>query len=75
MNEKTSPPVRLVRCPSCRKSVRYDQVNPYRPFCSIRCKNEDIVGWAEESYRIAGKPTDEGDGSGGIGQEPNEHED
>jgi endogenous inhibitor of DNA gyrase (YacG/DUF329 family) len=36
--------------------VRYDITNAFRPFCSERCKNEDIVSWAEGTYRIPGKP-------------------
>jgi endogenous inhibitor of DNA gyrase (YacG/DUF329 family) len=53
------PTSRVVRCPTCRKSARYDATNIYRPFCSARCKNEDIIGWAEESFRIAEESTDE----------------
>lgn len=54
-------PVRLVKCPRCRKSTRFDAQNPFRPFCSALCKNEDIVGWAEGTYRIPIGPADEGD--------------
>lgn len=43
---------RIVRCPQCGKSSRYDINNPDRPFCSARCKTSDIARWAEESYRI-----------------------
>lgn len=43
---------RLIRCPSCQKPTRYDTANLFRPFCSERCKNVDIVGWAEEKYQI-----------------------
>lgn len=46
---------RVISCPTCRKSTRYDPQNEFRPFCSARCKNEDIVGWAEESFRIPGR--------------------
>jgi endogenous inhibitor of DNA gyrase (YacG/DUF329 family) len=52
MSEKTI----IVPCPRCRKSTRYDPKNPFRPFCSALCKNEDIIAWAQEDYRIAGKP-------------------
>ncbi len=30
--------------------------NPYRPFCSERCKLIDLGQWAEGDYRIAGQP-------------------
>lgn len=48
-------PIHIVRCPTCRKAARYDQSNPFRPFCSALCKNEDIIGWAEERFRVPGK--------------------
>jgi endogenous inhibitor of DNA gyrase (YacG/DUF329 family) len=43
---------RIIRCPQCGRSTRYDENNPDRPFCSSRCKTQDIAQWAEESYRI-----------------------
>ncbi|WP_141736534.1 DNA gyrase inhibitor YacG [Oligoflexus tunisiensis] len=46
---------RIVRCPCCGKGVRYDHTNPFRPFCSQRCKTMDVAAWAEESYRIPAK--------------------
>ncbi len=49
---------RVMPCPKCRRSVRYDLANPYRPFCSALCKDEDIIAWAEGSYTI---PTVEAD--------------
>jgi uncharacterized protein len=55
---------RVVSCPHCRASVRYDVTNPFRPFCSARCKGEDIIGWADEKFRIAGKPDPDGEGDG-----------
>jgi endogenous inhibitor of DNA gyrase (YacG/DUF329 family) len=40
----------------------------WRPFCSERCRNEDLVRWADDRYRIAGDPEpvpdDEHDSSG-----------
>ena len=47
-----TPISRLIRCPSCQIRTRYDVTNPSRPFCSDRCKNADIVSWAEEKYQI-----------------------
>jgi hypothetical protein len=49
-------PSRIVACPTCRKSVAYDASNPFRPFCSERCKVHDTAGWADESFRIPGEP-------------------
>lgn len=41
-----------VFCPQCKKSTAYNG-NPFRPFCSERCKLIDFGAWAQESYAIA----------------------
>ena len=28
----------------------------YRPFCSERCRNEDLARWADGRHRVAGDP-------------------
>jgi endogenous inhibitor of DNA gyrase (YacG/DUF329 family) len=28
----------------------------WRPFCSERCRNEDLARWADGRYRVAGDP-------------------
>ena len=28
----------------------------WRPFCSERCRNEDLARWADGRYRVAGEP-------------------
>lgn len=43
---------RMVSCPQCGKTVAWDTANPYRPFCSERCKMIDLGAWASESYRV-----------------------
>ena len=40
---------RIVRCPHCGGDSVYAPSNPYRPFCSERCKNYDLGAWASES--------------------------
>lgn len=50
-----TPPVRRVRCPSCRREVEWEG-NPHRPFCSDRCRLLDLAAWADERYRIPGEP-------------------
>lgn len=51
-----------VACPQCRIKVVWSQDNPYRPFCSKRCRLLDLGAWADESHRIAGEPAmDEAD--------------
>jgi endogenous inhibitor of DNA gyrase (YacG/DUF329 family) len=43
---------RIVNCPHCGKSVKWTTANPWRPFCSERCKLIDLGTWANEGYRI-----------------------
>ena len=40
-------------CPTCGKSVEYSD-NPWRPFCSERCKLIDFDKWTSEEYRVPG---------------------
>jgi uncharacterized protein len=41
-----------VACPQCGQAVVYSTDNPFRPFCSERCKMIDLGAWADETYRI-----------------------
>jgi endogenous inhibitor of DNA gyrase (YacG/DUF329 family) len=41
-----------VRCPTCGGDSVYASSNPFRPFCSERCKNIDLGAWASESFRM-----------------------
>jgi endogenous inhibitor of DNA gyrase (YacG/DUF329 family) len=43
---------RVVRCPACGGDSVYSPANPFRPFCSERCKNMDLGAWASESFRV-----------------------
>ena len=54
----TTRPVapRTVRCPTCGGPSLYGPDNPYRPFCSERCKNLDFGAWASEAYRVPARP-------------------
>ncbi|NOZ54629.1 MAG: DNA gyrase inhibitor YacG [Gammaproteobacteria bacterium] len=47
-----------VKCPTCKKIVTWDNENPWRPFCSERCKLIDLGEWAAESHRITGETAD-----------------
>lgn len=58
MSKEKKSALRVVACPRCRKSTRYDSTNEFRPFCSAVCKNEDIIGWAQGDFRVAGEPVD-----------------
>ena len=48
--------IQTVRCPACGTPVSYDAANPFRPFCSERCRLIDLGQWLEEDYRVAGDP-------------------
>lgn len=58
--------VRKVRCPQCGGDSLWSPDNPYRPFCSERCKQIDLGCWANDSYRIAGAVSDDEAGTPGI---------
>lgn len=40
-----------MKCPTCNRETEYDN-NPFRPFCSERCKLIDLGKWAGERYRM-----------------------
>jgi endogenous inhibitor of DNA gyrase (YacG/DUF329 family) len=46
------PPRRRVRCPACAAETAYHAGNPWRPFCSRRCRELDFGAWASERYRV-----------------------
>lgn len=52
--KSSSAPV--VTCPQCKQSSLWDSKNPYRPFCSERCKLIDLGKWASEEYRVEQPP-------------------
>ncbi|UCE72506.1 MAG: DNA gyrase inhibitor YacG [Nitrospiraceae bacterium] len=56
-----------IKCPTCRQKTEW-QDNPYRPFCSERCKLIDLGAWATEKYIIEGRPDDD------KGSEPSDKE-
>ena len=43
-------------CVFCRRHA----VEPvWRPFCSERCKLQDLARWADGTYRVAAEPIDD----------------
>ena len=48
-------------CPTCGKVLVWDKNNPYRPFCSERCKLIDLGEWAGEGHRIPGDHIEKND--------------
>ena len=59
--DDTPPAPRLVNCPGCQRQIGYSLQNPWRPFCSERCRNADLGAWASERYRVAAPPVPEDD--------------
>ncbi len=49
--------LRVIRCPGCGGPSVYAVDNPYRPFCSARCKNNDFGAWASEGYSVPADST------------------
>lgn len=48
---------RVVPCPACRRPALFDiALNPWRPFCSQRCREGDLGAWANEDYRVEAAP-------------------
>jgi endogenous inhibitor of DNA gyrase (YacG/DUF329 family) len=45
-------------CPICKKESR-PEGNPFRPFCSERCKLIDLDHWLSGRYRIPVRTGDE----------------
>ena len=48
-----------IACPTCSAPVEWRPDNPYRPFCSERCKLIDLGAWAAEEHAIPGKPLED----------------
>lgn len=55
----SSADVIMVACPTCKKKIPYSTSNPFRPFCSERCKLIDLGAWADEERTVPGKEVNE----------------
>ncbi len=54
-NREASPSIPMIlKCPRCGKETE-SAGNPYRPFCSERCKLIDLGDWISGTYRISRK--------------------
>jgi endogenous inhibitor of DNA gyrase (YacG/DUF329 family) len=62
-------PARTVRCPACGGPSLYSPANRWRPFCSQRCKLQDLGAWASERFRVEVREPDgaEADPAAGNG--------
>jgi len=52
-----------ITCPVCKNITTWEE-NPFRPFCSERCKLIDLGAWASGDYKIPAKLDDETDQAG-----------
>jgi hypothetical protein len=52
LTRENQKPAKIIKCPTCQKSVVWSEENPWRPFCSERCKLIDLGDWIEERHRI-----------------------
>ncbi|MBS0380164.1 MAG: DNA gyrase inhibitor YacG [Proteobacteria bacterium] len=44
-----------IACPTCKRLVDWSS-NPYRPFCSERCRLIDLGAWLNGQRAIPGEP-------------------
>ena len=47
-----------VPCPTCGKSVAWEESSVFRPFCSKRCQLIDLGAWAAEENVIPSETAD-----------------
>lgn len=47
-----------ISCPICKNITTWEE-NPWRPFCSERCKLIDLGKWADSEYRLEGEEAEE----------------
>jgi uncharacterized protein len=52
-----------VKCPTCGREIEWSASNPYRPFCSERCRLIDLGAWLSEQRSIPGEGTPQGESS------------
>jgi len=45
--------VTTVNCPHCNKKVLWNSGSEFRPFCSERCRLQDLGAWFTEERKIA----------------------
>jgi endogenous inhibitor of DNA gyrase (YacG/DUF329 family) len=49
---------RKIKCPGCGEECDYEG-NPFRPFCSERCRLIDLGKWISGNYRVTSTMRDE----------------
>lgn len=63
-----------MKCPTCKKETSLEG-NPFRPFCSERCKLIDLGRWAAGDFRIPTqeRPSEESQKSNGHSEEDDDY--
>jgi len=46
-----------MKCPTCGNLIEWEN-NPFRPFCSERCKLLDLGAWVNGEYSVPGEATE-----------------
>ncbi|WP_297444694.1 DNA gyrase inhibitor YacG [Desulfurobacterium sp.] len=46
--------LKKIKCPICGKETEWEN-NPFRPFCSKKCKLADLHKWLTEEYVVEAK--------------------
>jgi len=63
---------REIPCPRCGTRREWDG-NPWRPFCSERCKLIDLGGWLTGENAIAGEAADISGGDSPLQRKGGKH--
>jgi endogenous inhibitor of DNA gyrase (YacG/DUF329 family) len=58
--------VTKVLCPTCHKEVNYDKSNPFRPFCSEKCRTIELAAWAQNKRFIKGVKLEDDEDAGEL---------
>jgi len=48
---------KTMRCPACHGPSAWEE-NPFKPFCSERCRMIDLGNWLGGNYKIPGERQD-----------------
>jgi uncharacterized protein len=60
-----------VKCPTCGRQSVWAEDNPFRPFCSERCRLIDLGAWLSEKRSIPSNESEPPESDlGGAGEEP-----
>ena len=59
-----------VKCPRCGNLCEFGSANPYRPFCSERCRLLDLGAWLAGERAIPGEPIEDGEGTAAPADRP-----